>query len=361
MLCLQCDLLPLTDALPARPPLLPLNTNTAPTTDKAPGKIKKKKLHLPHPCSLDVLPSPTDKWSATTHPINAWVIGYLGYHISYKHFFFHQSRVLLTKAFATSTTASTVGDGGTPRGSTELNAICGSNCAMESDEFQMFAQLVLGLHPGKQHGTEPSERSLVNMLLEDFVVITNLTAVFPLDEPDDRRTLARRLARFSLLLLGAEALTPKIIARVWGKNEVVRRNLGGPRGDLALIRRRLISLASVANNTFHLWLTIPFNGGMVIPSDALQHLPPGMKDILNLVTLNDAAIYVREPLHSGHNRICILQHNLRQDPLNPQSSAFDDIIVGWYRDLLLGGNHSTDSTGLDNHIFAAYGLYTSSS
>ena len=100
---------------------------------------------------------------------------------------------------------------------------------------------------------------------------------------------------------------------------------------------------------------------MVIPSDALQHLPPGMKDILNLVTLNDAAIYVREPLHSGHNRICILLHNLRQDPLNPQSSTFNDNIVGWYHDLLLGGNRSTDSTGLDNHIFAAYGLYTSSS
>jgi len=92
------------------------------------------------------------------------------------------------------------------------------------------------------------------MLLEDFVVITNLTAAFALDEPNDRRTLARRLARFSLLLLGADALTPNIIARVWGENEVVRRNLGGPRGDLAIIRCRLISLASVANNTFHLWL-----------------------------------------------------------------------------------------------------------
>jgi hypothetical protein len=115
--------------------------NIAPSTaNKAPKKIKMKKLRLPHPCSLDVLPSPIDKWSTTTHPIKAWVIGYLGYHISYKHFYFHQSRVLLTKAFATSTTASTVGDGGTPKGSTELDTICGFNCAMEKDEFHMFAQ-----------------------------------------------------------------------------------------------------------------------------------------------------------------------------------------------------------------------------
>jgi hypothetical protein len=287
------------------------------------------------------------------------VVDYLGYHISYKHFFFHQSRVLLTKAFATSTTASTVGDGGTPRGSTELDAICGSNCHMDMEEFHMFAHLVLGLYPAKQHGTEPSERSLLNMLLEDFVVISNLTAVFALDEPDDRPTLARRLARFSLLLLGADALTPKIVARVWGENEVVRRNLGGPRGDLALVRRRLISLASVANNTFNLWLTTTINGGIIIPPDALQRLPPGVRDIFQLISLSNAAIYVRETLHSGRDRIHILQNNLRQNPHTPLSSNFEDIIVGWYHDLLLSGNHSMDSTGVENHIFGAYGLYTS--
>ena len=99
---------------------------------------------------------------------------------------------------------------------------------MDMEEFHMFAHLVLGLCPTKQHGTAPSERSLLNMLLEDFVVISNLAAVFALDEPGDRRTLVRRLARFSLLLLGSDALTPRIVRRVWGENEVNRRNLGGP-------------------------------------------------------------------------------------------------------------------------------------
>ena len=97
--------LPPAVALPARGPLLPLDTNvarntipphsvpikhpisfhtfreitnfirdngddweefytskyTTTTTDKTIGKIKKKKLRLPHPFSLDVLPSPTEK------------------------------------------------------------------------------------------------------------------------------------------------------------------------------------------------------------------------------------------------------------------------------------------------------------
>jgi hypothetical protein len=117
----------------------------------------------------------------------------------------------------------------------------------------------------------------------------------------------------------------------------------------------------VANNTFHLWLTIPFNGGMIIPPDALQHLLSRVQDILNLVTLPNAAVYVCKPLHSGQDRIHILRNNLHQNLHTPLSSNFEDIIVGWYRELLLGGNHSTDSTGVKNHFFAAYGLHTSSS
>ena len=191
------------------------------------------------------------------------------------------------------------------------------------------------------------------MLLEDFVTIANLTAVFTLDKPEERRTLAQQLTRFSLLLLGADVLTPKIIAKVWGENEVVRRNLGGSRGDLAIIRRRLISLASVANNTFHLWLTTSFNDKVIIPPNTLQHLPPGVRDILQLTALPTAAVYVREPLPSGQDRINILQHNLRQ---NLHNLNFTDTIVGWYRNLLLSGHHSTASTGMENHLFAAYGL-----
>ncbi len=38
---------------------------------------------------------------------------------------------------------------------------------------------------------------------------------------------------------------------------------------------------------------------MIIPLDTLQHLPTGVHDILQLVALPTAAIYVREPLPSG--------------------------------------------------------------
>ena len=66
---------------------------------------------------------------------------------------------------------------------------------------------------------EPS--GVINMLLEDFVSLTNLTSVFALNKPTDRKMLACILTRFGILLLGADALTPTIIQTVWGESKVV--------------------------------------------------------------------------------------------------------------------------------------------
>jgi hypothetical protein len=209
-------------------------------------------LCLPYPCSLDVLPFPTDKWSATTHPIKGEIFGFINSTISYQHFYFHQGRILHTKAFAASTTATTIGNGGKPKGSTELNDATGHNCAMTKEEYVTFAIIVLGLCPDLQHGTRQTGSSLLNMLLGDFVTLTNLPAVYLLDETTDKHPLAHFLACFSLLMLGVDALTPAMAERVWGQDNVVHQQLGGPRGDLAIIRRHLISLACMTNNAFHL-------------------------------------------------------------------------------------------------------------
>ena len=132
------------------------------------------------------------------------------------------------KAFAPSTTPTTVGNGSNPRRSTELDKVTGHNCTMSQDEYNLFTLLVLGLRPDKNHGTKKSESPFLNMLLEDFVSLTNLTAVFALNKPTDRKMLACILDCFAILLLGADALTPTIIQTVWGENKVVQRNLGGP-------------------------------------------------------------------------------------------------------------------------------------
>ncbi len=194
------------------------------------------------------------------------------------------------------------------------------------------------------------------------VTLTNLDADYLLAKPTDKRALACILARFSLLMLGADALTPAIIEQLWGQDNTVQQCLGGPRGDLAIISCRLILLACVANNAFHLWLNISSEGRTIITMEALQHVPQGVRDILLLVKDNTSAIYARKPLPSGKDCIHKLQHNLRQHCLPPIwtiSSTFykiEDMIAHWYCDLLFNGINSTNSTGEENHLFVAYGL-----
>ncbi len=113
--------------------------------------VKTKKAHssnpatLRHPCSLNTPPSPTNKWSAMTRSLRITVMGFNGMTILYGHYYFYQDQILLTHAFPTSMTATTVGDGGKPRGSTELDNESGHNCCMTNAEYPTFAHLILGL------------------------------------------------------------------------------------------------------------------------------------------------------------------------------------------------------------------------
>ncbi len=157
--------------------------------DETTQPIKMKKIHpsnpprLRHPCSLNTLPSPTNKLSAMIHPLWATVMGFNGMTISYRHYYFHQDCVLLTHAYAMSTTATTVGDGGNPRGSTNLNNESGHNSCMTDAEFWIFAHLVLGLNSAHNSigtgskGHKQHNHSYVNMLLNDYATITNLHPV----------------------------------------------------------------------------------------------------------------------------------------------------------------------------------------
>jgi hypothetical protein len=58
------------------------------------------------------------------------------------------------------------------------------------------------------------------MILGDFTTITNLHPVITQEIKGDCHSLVQALARCTLLLLGADALNPSIIERVWGANEM---------------------------------------------------------------------------------------------------------------------------------------------
>jgi hypothetical protein len=206
---------------------------------------------------------------------------------------------------------------------------------MTTQDYTMFASIVLRTQKGATYDKRPSEGSFVNMLLCDFVCLCNLMAFSRLNKEGNKQEIARILARFSLLMLGAKALIPRIVERVWGSNPNVQKNLGGTHGDLALTRQWLVvSIAVVANNIFHLWLTTFFNDAMRIPPEGLDHLPPGVQDIPTILGNAALAIYVRETLHDGQDCINILLDNLRSSTTDPPSMTFEDIIVSWFREVL---------------------------
>jgi hypothetical protein len=142
-------------------------------------------------------------------------MGFKGMPIFYAHFYFHNGHVLLTHAYTMSTTATTVGDGGNLRSSTELNDKSGHNCCMSDEDHHVCVHLVLGLDYGGtgtgSKGHKQRDHSFVNMLLANLSAITNLHRAIHNKIADNRQALARAYARCSLLLLGSDALTPSII------------------------------------------------------------------------------------------------------------------------------------------------------
>jgi hypothetical protein len=58
----------------------------------------------------------------------------------------------------------------------------------------------------------------------------------------------------------------------------------------------------------------------------------------------------------GTTRITILLMNICNSVNDPSSITFEDAVVPWYTDLLLLGHSTTDTTGIKNKIFQAFGV-----
>jgi hypothetical protein len=108
-------------------------------------------------------------------------------------------------------------------------------------------------------------------------------------------------------------------------------------------------------NAFHLWITTDYDSACIITPDALHFNPPGLRAILVLIAQPSTATYIRKLLASGRDCINVLLNNIH-NATDPMSITFEDKAVTWYFDLLLRGRYANDSTGINNGIFAAYGV-----
>jgi hypothetical protein len=108
----------------------------------------------------------------------------------------------------------------------------------------------------------------------------------------------------SPLLVGADACTLHIINSVWGEDGDARLALGGPRGNLSLIRRCLLTLSKVAINTVHIWLTDPSTPILAHTTDSYDRLLSTLRQLL--LHSSDKLVFAREPALQGTESINLL-------------------------------------------------------
>ena len=117
-----------------------------------------------------------------------------------------------------------------------------------------------------------------------------------------------------------------------------------------------MSLSKIAINTYHLWATTDFNNKHIINDYALHCHPQGFQDIIKSLQDPATAKYLCEPLAPGTVCINILLMNICNSVIDPSPIAFEDAVVPLYMDLLLHGCSATDTTGIKNKIFQAFGV-----
>jgi hypothetical protein len=145
--------------------------------------------------------------------------------------------------------------------------------------------LVLGLDD-ETWANHRTESALRNMILQDLDVLLYYFDMdwqvngTPNSPPGDLKDIAIILARLTLLLIGADACIPYIISKIWGEDDAARLALGGPQGDLSLIRRQILTHQKAAINTVHIWLTNPLTPVLPPNLETFKLLPRTIQQLL---------------------------------------------------------------------------------
>jgi hypothetical protein len=122
---------------------------------------------------------------------------------------------------------------------------------MSKEIYTSFGLLILGLNHDSW-ATARTELAFRNLLIQDIDAMmyywdtNNYVNGASVLLPDNHLDKACIHARLTLLLTGADACTPHIINSVWCDNKNARLVLGGPRGDLSPIHRKILTLSKVA-------------------------------------------------------------------------------------------------------------------
>ncbi len=117
--------------------------------------------------------------------------------------------------------------------STELDDETGHNCKMPQDQYRTFSWLVLGLDD-ETWANHRTESALCNLILQDLDALlyyfdTDWRVLDkPMSLPREITDMAIILAWITLLLIGADTCTPRIIKKIGAKTKLPGLTSEGP-------------------------------------------------------------------------------------------------------------------------------------
>jgi hypothetical protein len=104
---------------------------------------------------------------SNTRPTTCGVSGHICTIIGYDDYYLKNECVLCTRVFSVAAVATTINNGASPLGSTELHNEMGHNCKMSKEIYTSFGLLVLGLNHNSW-ATACTERAFRTLLIQDI-------------------------------------------------------------------------------------------------------------------------------------------------------------------------------------------------
>jgi hypothetical protein len=311
---------------------------------------------ITHCSAIEAIDDPDHTgWLSGIKPLIECVApGFIGVPIGTKTNYAIGGQLLALEFFTRQALRSTIRDGNHPPGSTELDDATGQNAYVTQEQFQAIMIRCFGAHSAHYPRTLDY---LLNVTIWNLAAINQFQLVRRCNIPGDKIEFGRLLAFCVIMFVGACATTPKIFEESIGQDPALCTEIGGERGDIAVLTRLSRCMHKVVTNHLYLWQRPSYGHEPVLTQTFIDGLPPSLIDMMAIYSDDDSLTFVRQPIPSGEGIANILMQRLRESKHNPEACAvFEDKVIQWYTDFFVNHDDITDETGIDNGIFAAFGV-----
>ena len=205
-----------------------------------------------------------------------------------------------------------------------------------------WANTMMKLLPQHHQFHTPKDACLQNGI---FNMLNNIINHFYLNGmfEGDRRRFGRELAAFTLLTFGRQAHDKTIISAAYNVEDKLENE------------KHYTNIIYTGQGVLNILFVMLETG--VINSTIVGRLPSAFQQIFNAVQKQKIGVTsVYDVPYNGDELPHILMHNLRMAQDTPINVTFESCMCTWANDFLVNYMTTTDDTGIENGIFAAYGI-----